>query len=251
MRHLQIFETFTEGIEDLVDLVPDGRRINLDLVVAHCEFAQEGFGNLTVGRDDDLAGFAVHHIQRNLFAEENVCQRFGELLVQFGELLLELVLHLFFPLVGGGGLGYLLVLRRHLHVHHNTSGAAGHTQGRVFHVRRLLTEDGSQQALFGGQLGFALGRDFTHENITRLHFSSHTHDAIRPEIRQGFLAHIRNITGDFLGTQLGVPRRHFVFGNVHRSEHIILHDTPRDGDGVLKVVAVPRHERDEHIFTER
>ena len=103
MCHLQIFETFTEGIEDLVDLVPDWRRINLDLVVAHCEFAQEGFGNLTVGRDDDLAGFAIHHIQRNLFAEENVCQCFGKLLVQFGELLLELILHLLLTLVGGGG----------------------------------------------------------------------------------------------------------------------------------------------------
>ena len=43
----------------------------------------------------------------------------------------------------------------------------------------------------------------------------------------------------------------FKFINVNARENVFLHDFLTDEDGVLEVVAVPRHERDEHVAAER
>ena len=43
--------------------------------------------------------------------------------------------------------------------------AVGHAQGGVAHLAGLLTEDGAQQALLGGQLGLALRGDLTDQDV--------------------------------------------------------------------------------------
>ncbi len=54
--------------DDLADLVADRRRIDLDVIVNHRQFAQERLGDLAIRRDDDFAGLGVDHIERNFFA---------------------------------------------------------------------------------------------------------------------------------------------------------------------------------------
>ena len=76
------------------DLVADRRRIDLDVIVNRRELAQERLGDLAVGRDDDFAGLAVDHVERNFFAEQDVRERFGQLLAQLVLLLLVLFLDL-------------------------------------------------------------------------------------------------------------------------------------------------------------
>src|SRR3546814_16214604 len=46
-------------------------------------------------------------------------------------------------------------------------------------------------------------------------------------------------------------RGDFEFLDVDRGEDVVLHDAFRNEDTILIVVAVPRHERDEHILAER
>ena len=60
-----------------------------------------------------------------------------------------------------------------------------------------------------------------------------------------------NVAGDFLRPQLGVARHRLEFLDMDRGEDVVAHDALGDEDGVLEVVAVPRHERDEHVLAER
>jgi hypothetical protein len=53
------------------------------------------------------------------------------------------------------------------------------------------------------------------------------------------------------GPKLGVARHHLEFFDVDRGEHVVFHDALGHQDGILEVVAVPRHERDEHVLAER
>ena len=102
--HLQIVELLFEAADDFVDLVADGRRINLDAVIDRRELAQQRLGDLAVGRDDDFAGLAVDHVERDFFAEQNVAQRLGQLVAQFVGLFLVFVFNLLgvaFFLAGG------------------------------------------------------------------------------------------------------------------------------------------------------
>ena len=92
--HLQIVELLLERADDLVDLDADGRGIDLDAVVDLRQLPQQRLGDLAIGRDDDLAGLAVDDVQRNFLAQQDVAQRFGQLLAQLLGLLLVLFLNL-------------------------------------------------------------------------------------------------------------------------------------------------------------
>ena len=65
-----------------------------------------------------------------------------------------------------------------------------------------------------------------------------------------FLADVRNVAGDFLGAELGVAGGDLELGDVDRGVDVLLHDALGDDDGILEVVAVPRHEGDEHVAAE-
>jgi hypothetical protein len=80
--HLQIVELLLKAADDLVDLVADRRGIDLDAVIHRRQLAQQRLGDLAVGRDDDLAGLAVDHVERDLLAQQDVAQRLGQLLAQ-------------------------------------------------------------------------------------------------------------------------------------------------------------------------
>ncbi len=92
--HLQIIELLFETADDFVDLVADGRRINLDAVINRRELAQERLGNLAIRRNDDFPGFGIDHVERNFFPEQNVAQRLGQLIAQFIGLFLVVVFNL-------------------------------------------------------------------------------------------------------------------------------------------------------------
>ena len=251
--HLEVVELLFEAADDFVDLVANGRRINFDPVIDLRQLAQQRLGDLAVGRDDDLAGFAVDHVERNFFAEQNVAQRFRQLIAQFVRLLLVIFLDLLglALVLGRDGLAFAVFLGRHLDIHDDAVGAGRNFQRRVLHVRRLLTEDGAEQTLFRRQFGFGLRRDLADENVAGLHFRADADDAVGAEVLQRFIAEVRDVARDFLRPELGVAGGHFEFVNVNAGEDVVLDDLLADEDGVLEVVTVPRHERDEHVAAER
>ena len=82
-------------------------------------------------------------------------------------------------------------------------------------------------------------------------FGADIDDAGFVEVLQRLFADVRNVAGDFLRPELGVARHRLEFLDVDRGEDVVAHDALGDEDGVLEVVAVPRHERDEHVLAER
>src|SRR5690606_21211857 len=93
--------------------------------------------------------------------------------------------------------------------------------------------------------------DLADENVARLHFRTDVRNTGFIELRKRGLADIRDVRGDFLGSQLRVARNRGQLFDVNRREAIFLDDTLGDEDGVLEVVAVPGHERDEQVLAKR
>src|SRR5258706_232004 len=85
---------------------------------------------------------------------------------------------------------------------------------RVANIAGLFTEDGAQQFFFRRQRGFALGRNFSYQNISRTDGRADADDAAFIEVAEEHLADVWNIARDFLGAKLGVAGLDFVFLDV-------------------------------------
>ena len=139
----------------------------------------------------------------------------------------------------------------HLHVDDRAAGALVDTQRRVLHVGGLLAEDRAQQLFFRRQRGLALWRDLADERVARVHFRTDVDDARLVETSQLVLRQVRDVAGDFLGAELGVARVDHQLLDVDRGVAVFGDDAFADEDRVLEVVAVPGHERDQHVLAER
>ena len=71
------------------------------------------------------------------------------------------------------------------------------------------------------------------------------------EVLQRLFGHVRNVARDFLWPKFRIARRDLELLDVDRGEDVGGDDALRKQDRVLEIVALPRHERDQHILTER
>ena len=127
----------------------------------------------------------------------------------------------------------------------------GSAQRRVAHVGGLLAEDGAQQLLFRRHRALALRRDLADQDVARLHLGADIDDAGFVEVLQRLFRDVRDVARDFLRPELGVAGHHLEFLDVDRGEDVVRDDPLGEQDRVFEVVAVPRHERDEHVLAER
>ncbi len=154
-------------------------------------------------------------------------------------------------LVDAGGELVLILAREDLHVYDDAALSVGNTEGSVAHLSRLFAEDGAEQALFGRELRFALGRNFTDEDIAAAHFRADAHDAVLVQIFERVVAHVGNVARDFFFAELGVARFRLVLLDMNGGEHVVLHELFGNKNRVLVVIAFPLHESDENVFSER
>src|SRR5699024_397577 len=138
----------------------------------------------------------------------------------------------------------------YLHVHDDAVLAMGNAQGGVAHLAGLLAEDGAQQALLGGQLGLALRGNLTNQNVAGLDLGADADDAALVQILQGILAHVGDVAGDLLGSQLGLAGLGLVLLDVDGGVNVLTNDLLVNQNGVLVVVALPGHEADQGILTQ-
>ena len=99
----------------------------------------------------------------------------------------HLVAHGDLPLLGdvaahhlvhaGGQLVVAVLPGKDLHIYHHAVLAVGHPQGGVPDLPGLLTEDGPQQPLLGGELGLALGGDLAHQDVAGTDVGAYPDDA--------------------------------------------------------------------------
>src|SRR5699024_2282132 len=126
----------------------------------------------------------------------------------------------------------------------------GHLQRRVAHLTGLLTEDRTQQPLLRGQLGLTLGCDLADQHVTGPDLGADADDAALVQVGQYVLGDVRDVPGDLLGPELGVAGVHFVFLDVDRGEHVVLHQALGQDDGVLVVVPFPGHEGGQQVASD-
>ena len=128
--------------------------------------------------------------------------------------------------------------------------AVGQAQRAVLHLAGLLPEDRPQEALLGGQLGLALGRDLADQDVAGADLGADVDDALLVEVLEGLLADVRDVAGDLFGPELGVARLHLVLLDVDAGEQVVADEAIADDDRVLVVAALPAHEGHEDVAAE-
>ena len=116
-----------------------------------------------------------------------------------------------------------LVAAEHLDVDDLAGLAVGHLERGVADLAGLLTEDGPQEALLGGELGLALGRDLADQHVAGADLGADADDAALVEVGEDLLGEVRDVPGDLLGAELGVAGVDLVLVDVDRREHVVLH----------------------------
>ena len=71
------------------------------------------------------------------------------------------------------------------------------------------------------------------------------------EVLEGFFADVRDVARDLFLAELRVAGDALELLDVDRGEDVVLRDALGDEDRVFEVVALPRHERDDHVLAER
>src|SRR6185437_10173739 len=139
----------------------------------------------------------------------------------------------------------------HAHLDNRALHSRREAKRRVAHVRGLLAEDGAKQLLFRSHRALALRSDLPDQDVARFDLGPDIDNARLVEVAKRFLADVRDVAGDVLGPQLGVAGHDLEFLDVDRGEDVVLDDPFGDQDRIFVIVAVPRHERDEHVPAER
>ena len=76
----------------------------------------------------------------------------------------------------------VVLTAEYLDVDHLAALAVRHLEARVADLASLLLEDGADELLLGGELGFALGSDLAHQEVARRDFGADTDDAALVEV---------------------------------------------------------------------
>ena len=113
-------------------------------------------------------------------------------------------------LVDAGGHLVAVVAGEHLDVHDDAALAVGHLQGGVADLAGLFSEDGAQQALLGGQIGLALGRDLADQDVAGADLGADGDDAPLVKVFERVVAHAGDVPGDLLGPELGIAGVAFI-----------------------------------------
>ena len=101
------------------------------------------------------------------------------------------------------GLKLVLVLTREgLNVDDDAALTVRHLQRRVADLARLLLEDRADQLLFRSQLGLALRRHLSYQQIAGENFGADANDAAVVEVAQRLFRTVRNVTRDLLVAEL-------------------------------------------------
>ena len=129
--------------------------------------------------------------------------------------------------------------------------AGRNPQGGVFDLSSLFAEDRAQQPLFRRRLGLALERGVTDQDVALLDLGPDSDDAVLVEVAERGFREAGDVAGDLFRAEFGVPCLFFVLFDVDARVGVRAHKPLRQHDGVLEVVAVERHNGDEHVLTER
>src|SRR5205807_6954608 len=94
------------------------------------------------------------------------------------------------------------------------------------------------------------GRDFAYQDVALLDSRADANHTRFIQIPQHGFADVRDVARDFFRPQLGIARLDLELLDVYGGVVVLLHHLFRDQDGVLEVVAAPRHEGDQDVASQ-
>ena len=131
----------------------------------------------------------------------------------------------------------------------DASAAMWDTEGAVFGVFALLTEDGHEKLLFWGGFALSFWCDLTNEDVAFFDFGAWDDNAVLIEVFLGLFADVWNVSGDMLVSEFGLTALKVIGLDVDGGVGIILDHLLGHDDGVFVVITVPGHVGDEDVLT--
>src|SRR5690606_24835960 len=120
----------------------------------------------------------------------------------------------------------------------------------VLHVLARATEDRVKELLLRRELALRLRNDLPHEDVALLDVRPDPHDARLIEVLEHAFGDVRDLAGELLATELRLANLDLELVDVDRRVDVVLDEALADDDGILEVVAIPAHERDEDVASE-
>ena len=245
-------ELHLERIHDARDLVARRTLVHLPVRMRLGEDRELALLDLLVRRDNHVPRIAVGDVRRQLLVHQRRRELGHEVLLELGELVLALLLGVLRSLLGLLLVHLLDLLGAlHLHAHHDARRSRRNRERGVADVRRLLAEDGPQEALLRRKLGLALRRHLADQDVAGLHFGADADDAVRTEVLERVLGDVRNVARDLFRPELRVAGRALEGDDVKRRERVLADELLVHQNRVLEVVAAPGHERNQEVLAER
>ena len=140
---------------------------------------------------------------------------------------------------------------KHLNVNNNTVFAVRHFKRGISNLSCLLAEDCAKKSFFTCKVGFALGSNLTNKDVAAVNFGTDTDNTVFIQILESVFTDVRNISCDFLGTELSISCLLVVLYNMDRSIYIVAYYFFINKYSVLVVVTFPGHKADKSVLTER
>ena len=97
-------------------------------------------------------------------------------------------------------------------------------------------------------MGFTFRGDFAHQDIATLDFRADVDDSGFIQFGQGFFAYVRNIRGNFFRTVFRIACDTGFLFDMNRGKPVVPDNPLGNQDGILEVITVPGHERDQHVL---
>ena len=102
----------------------------------------------------------------------------------------------------------------YLNVYDDTGFTVRNSQRCISYFFGLLSKNSTEHPDFCGEIGFALRRQLSDQNVGGLHAGTYANDTFFIQFLQHIFADVRDIPGDFFRTQLGLSRFALVFLNM-------------------------------------
>src|ERR1017187_7522568 len=208
---------------------------------------------LGVFGEQALVGLFVVQVGQQLLAVPQAGEALGALVGEDADFILQVALEALDLRFLDGFRALVLFLalaREDLAIDDGAFDSGRAVERSILDVAGFFAEDGAQQLLFGGELGFALGGYFAHQDVAGLDGGADADDAAFIQVAEEGIGDVGDIAGDFFGTELGVAGFDFELFNVDRSVVVFFDQLFADQDGVFKVVAAPGHEGHQNVASE-
>ncbi len=139
---------------------------------------------------------------------------------------------------------------KYFRVHNDTVLAMGNLERRVPYLTGLLSKNRAEKPLFCRKLRLPLRSNLSYQDVSGAHLCADPDDSSLVQIFQGIVSHTWNVAGNLLRPELGVTSLRLIFLNVDGCIHVVLYKALAQENGILIVVAFPRHKSDERILSE-